>query len=52
MTCNYSGCQMIKGRALSTELIITLLIYLARKIRAEKQVGNSNWSSLYLLDDN
>ena len=48
---SYSGCQTIKGRALSTELITTLLTYLARKTRAEKQAGDNNRSSSYLLDD-
>ena len=43
---------MIKGRALFAELIITLLTYLARKTKAEKQAGNSNQLSLHLLDDN
>ena len=42
---------MIKRRALSAELITTLLTYSAYKTRAEKQVGDSNWLSLYLLDD-
>ena len=42
---------MIKGRALSAELITILLTYLARKTRAEKQAGDSNRSSSHLLDD-
>ena len=33
---------MIKGHTLSAELITILLTYSARKIRAEKQAGDSN----------
>ena len=47
----YNGCQTIKGHALSAELITISLTYSARKTRAKKQAGDSNRSSLYLLDD-
>ena len=48
---SYSGCQMIKGCALSAELITISLTYLARKTRAEKQAGDSNQLNSHLLDD-
>ena len=48
---SYSGCQTIKGRVLSAELITISLTYLACKTRPEKQAGDNNWLSLHLLDD-
>ena len=48
---SYSSYQTIKGRILSTELITISLIYSARKIRAEKQAGDSNQLNSHLLDD-